>query len=85
MSSLGEHAQARSQIVMHRHINSDAKPVKQQQRQFRPEIMEAIKSKVKKLIDSDFVREEQHPDWVAISLPFQRRMERSGSALITAI
>jgi len=27
--------------------------------------MEAIESEVKKLIDSDFVREEQHPDWVA--------------------
>ena len=28
-------------------------------------IMEAIESEVKKLIDSGFVREEQHPDWVA--------------------
>jgi len=27
--------------------------------------MEAIKSEVKKLIDSSFVREEQHIDWVA--------------------
>ena len=27
--------------------------------------MEAIKLKVKKLINSDFVREEQHSDWVA--------------------
>jgi len=26
--------------------------------------MEAIQSEVKKLIDSDFIREEQHPDWV---------------------
>ena len=53
------------QIAMHRlNINPDAKPVKQQ-RWFRPEIMEAIESEVKKLIDSGFVREEQHPDWVA--------------------
>ena len=50
---------------MHRlNINLDAKPVKQQQH-FRPEIMEAIESEVKKLINSDFVREEQHLDWVA--------------------
>ena len=50
---------------MHRlNINSDVKPVKQQKRRFSPEIMEAIQSEVKKLIDSGFIREEQHPDWV---------------------
>jgi len=49
----------------HLNINSDAKPVKQQQRRFHPEIMEVIQSKVKKLIDSGFIREEQHPNWVA--------------------
>ena len=27
--------------------------------------MEAIESKIKKLIDFGFVRKEQHPDWVA--------------------
>ena len=31
---------------------------------FCPEIMEAIESEVKKLIDSGFIRKEQHPDWV---------------------
>ena len=31
--------------------------------------MEAIQSEVKKLIDSDFIREEQHPDWVANIVP----------------
>ena len=51
------------QIAMHRlNINPDAKPVKQHQRQFCPEIIEAIESEVKKLIDSGFIREEQHPD-----------------------
>ena len=40
-------------VAMYRlNINSDVKPVKQQQRRFRPEIMEAIQSEVKKLIDS---------------------------------
>jgi len=33
----------------HLNINPDAKPVKQQQRRFRPEIMEAIESEIKKL------------------------------------
>ena len=50
------------QVAMHRlDINPDAKPVKQQQRRFHPEIMEAIQSEVKKLIDSSFIREEQYP------------------------
>jgi len=51
------------QVTMHRlNINPDVKPVKQQQRQFLPEIMEVIQSEVKKLIDSSFIREEQHSD-----------------------
>ena len=62
------------QVAMHRlNINPDAKPIKQQQRRFRPEIMEAIQSKVKKLVDSDFIREEQHPDWVANIVPFTKK------------
>ena len=57
-------------VAMHRlNINSDMKPVKQQQRWFRPEIMEAIQSEVKKLIDFGFIREQQHPDWVANIVP----------------
>ena len=63
-------------VAMHRlNINSDVKPVKQQQRRFRPEIMEAIQSEVKKLIDSGFIREEQHPDWVANIVPVAKKNE----------
>ena len=62
------------QVAMHRlNINSDVKPVKQQQRRFRPEIMEAIQSEVRKLIDSGFIREEQHPDWVANIVPVAKK------------
>ena len=62
------------QIAMHRlNINPDVKPVKQQQRQFRPEIMEVIESEVKKLIDSGFIREDQHPDWVANIVPVPKK------------
>jgi len=62
---------------MHRlNINLDAKPVKQQQRRFRPEIMKAIQSEVKKLIDSDFIREEQRPDWVANIVPVTKKNEK---------
>ena len=47
------------QVAMHRlNINPDAKPVKQQQWRFRLEIVEAIQSEVKKLINYDFIREE---------------------------
>ena len=35
--------------------------------------MEAIQSEVKKLIESSFVREEQHPDWVANIVPVPKK------------
>ena len=61
-------------VAMHRlNINADVKPVKQQQRRFRPEVMEAIQSEVKKLIYSGFIREEQHPDWVANIVPIAKK------------
>jgi len=51
------------QVAMHHlNIKPGAKPVKQQQRRFRPNIMEAIKTEVHKLIECDFIREEQHAD-----------------------
>ena len=38
--------------------------------------MKAIQSEVKKLIDSDFIREEQHPDWVANIVPVTKKNEK---------
>jgi len=38
--------------------------------------MEAIQSEVKKLIDSGFIREEQHPDWVANIVPVTKKNEK---------
>ena len=73
-------------VAMHRlNINSDVKPVKQQQRRFRPEIIEAIQSEVKKLIDSGFIREEQHPDWVANIVPVAKKNGKIRILLIFAI
>jgi len=64
------------QIAVHRlNINSVPNQSKQQ-RQFHLEIMEAIESEVKKLIDSGFVREEQHPDLVANIIPVPKRNEK---------
>ena len=73
------------QVAMHRlNIKPDAKPVKQQRR-FRPNIMEAIEVKVHKLIACEFIREEQHSDWVANIVPFSRRMENYESVSTTVI
>jgi len=54
----------------HLNIKPDIKPVKQQQRWFRPDTMEAIKAEVHKLIECGFIREEQHLDLVANIVPF---------------
>ena len=35
--------------------------------------MKAAQSEVKKLIDSGFIREEQHPDWVANIIPVAKK------------
>ena len=37
--------------------------------------MEAIESEVKKLIASDFVREKQHPDWIANIITVPKKNE----------
>jgi len=65
------------QVVMHHlNIKPDAKPVKQQQRQFWPDIMEAIKAEVQKLIECGFILEEQNPDWVANIVPVLKKNEK---------
>jgi len=62
------------QVTMHcLNINPDAKPIKQQQQWFCLEIIEAIQSEVKKLIDSSFIKEEEHPDWVANIIPVTKK------------
>ena len=51
--------------IHHLNIKPDTKPIKWQQRRFLTDIMEAIETEVHKLIECRFVREEQHPNWVA--------------------
>src|SRR5436853_3481195 len=61
-------------VAMHRlNIKEDAKPVKQPQRRFRLDIIDAIEFEVRKLIDSGFICEEQHPDWVANNVPVTKK------------
>ena len=65
------------QVAKHRlNIRPNAKPIKQQQRRFRPNIIEAIETKVHKLIACGFIREEQHPVGLLTSSPFSRRTKK---------
>jgi len=75
------------QIAMHHlNIKPNVKLVKQQQWQLYPDIMEAIEAEVHKLIECGFIREEQHPDWVADIVPVLKKNEKkSRSVLTTAI
>jgi len=62
------------QVAMHHlNIKPDTKPVKQQQRRFRPNIMEAIEAEVHKLIACGFIRVEHHLDWVANIVPILKK------------
>ena len=66
------------QIAMHRlNIKPNVKPVKQQQRRFHPDIMEAIEAEVHKLIACGFIQEEQHSDWVANIVPVLKKNEKN--------
>ena len=38
--------------------------------------MEVIELEVKKLIDSDFIKKEQHPDWVANIITVPKKREK---------
>src|SRR3954462_2700023 len=61
-------------VAMHRlNIKAGAKPVKQPQRRFQLDIMDAIEQEVQKLIDSGFIREEQHLNWVANIVPVTKK------------
>jgi len=74
------------QIAMHRlNIKPGLKPVKQQQRRFRPDIMKAIEAEVHKLIQCSFIREVQHPDCVANIVPILKKNEKFEFVLTTDI
>ena len=74
------------QIAMHRlNIKPDAKPVKQKQQLFRPDIMEAIEAEVHKLIECGFIHEEQHPTWVANIISVLKKNENFEFVSTTAI
>jgi len=62
------------QVAMHYlYIKPDAKPIKQQQRRFWPDIMKVIKIEVHKLIECGVTREDQQPDWVTNIVPVLKK------------
>ena len=57
-------------IAVHKlNLQENIKPVKQGQRRFRPDVMDKIEQEVQKLKNVGFIREEQHPEWLANIVP----------------
>ena len=54
------------EVIEHRlALQPDKKPVKQKLRRFAPDRKEAIQSEIDKLLKAGFIREVNHPQWLA--------------------
>ncbi|KAL0293309.1 UNVERIFIED_CONTAM: Transposon Tf2-12 polyprotein [Sesamum radiatum] len=51
--------------VHHLSVKKGARPIKQSQRRFRPELIPLIEGEVNKLIEVDFIREVKYPMWIS--------------------
>ncbi|XP_070049336.1 uncharacterized protein [Nicotiana tomentosiformis] len=51
--------------VYHLAVKNGARPVKQAQRRFRPDLVPLIETEVNKLIEAGFIREDKYPTWVS--------------------
>uniref|UniRef100_A0A2N9HH26 Uncharacterized protein n=1 Tax=Fagus sylvatica TaxID=28930 RepID=A0A2N9HH26_FAGSY len=61
-------------IAVHRlAIKQEARPVKQAQRRFRPELLPQIEAEVNKLEQAGFIREVQFPKWIANIVPVRKK------------
>ncbi|XXG47601.1 hypothetical protein AAC387_Pa02g2225 [Persea americana] len=61
-------------IVVHKlNLRENVKPVKQGQRRFRLDVMDKIEQEVQKLKNFGFIREEQHPEWLANIVPVRKK------------
>ena len=55
-----------TEVIEHRlALQPDKKPVKQKLRRFAPDRKEAIQSEIDKLLKAGFIREVDHPEWLA--------------------
>ncbi|XP_075109051.1 uncharacterized protein LOC142180854 [Nicotiana tabacum] len=59
--------------VHHLAVKKGARPVKQAQRSFRPELIPSIEAEVNKLIEAGFIREVKYPSWISSIVPVKKK------------
>ncbi|KAL0421191.1 UNVERIFIED_CONTAM: putative protein K02A2.6 [Sesamum latifolium] len=59
--------------VHHLSVRKGARPVKQGQRRFRPELIPLIETEVNKLIEVGFIREVKYPMWISSIVPVRKK------------
>ncbi|KAK4404358.1 Transposon Tf2-12 polyprotein [Sesamum angolense] len=57
----------------HLSVKKGARPVKQGQRRFRPELIPLIEGEVNKLIEVGFIREVKYPMWISSIVPVRKK------------
>ncbi|KAL0339232.1 UNVERIFIED_CONTAM: hypothetical protein Sangu_1445300 [Sesamum angustifolium] len=57
-------------------IRKGARPIKQAQCRFRPELVPLIEIEVKKLIEVGFIREVKYPTWISSIVPVRKKNEQ---------
>ncbi|KAK4394066.1 Transposon Tf2-12 polyprotein [Sesamum angolense] len=60
-------------VVHHLSVKKGARPVKQGQRRFRPELIPLIEDEVNKLIEVGFIREVKYPMWISSIVPVRKK------------
>jgi len=54
-------------------VKNGARPVKQAQRCFRPELVPLIQNEVNKLIEAGFIRKFKYPTWISSIVPVRKK------------
>ncbi|XP_070048940.1 uncharacterized protein [Nicotiana tomentosiformis] len=60
-------------VVHHLAVKNGARPVKQAQRRYRPDLVPLIESEVNKLIEAGFIRKVKYPTWVSSIVPVRKK------------
>ncbi|KAL0298654.1 UNVERIFIED_CONTAM: Transposon Tf2-12 polyprotein [Sesamum radiatum] len=60
-------------VVHHLSVKKGARPVKQGQRRFRPELIPLIEGEVNKRIEVGFIREVKYPMWISSIVPVRKK------------
>lgn len=61
-------------VVVHNlAVKHGIRPIKQEQRHFRPELLTKIEVEVNKLIEASFIREVKYPTWIANIVPVKKK------------